>query len=658
MSITNNVIRTNKVTAGKADIGTLNSASLRIKSGSLNITTLTTNTITSNNINVSGELTGSTITSIQEDLSNYENDISINSLRINDLSDSVDDNANAIQDLSTELVSLRSDISGLSSSDLQDVSSRVNTNTEDISDLSGRMGTEGVSRTEFVDLSSSVSGNTDMILSISGRLESLDGFVSEARFQDLSSVVQDNSENIVDLCGAVKDLIGSVGGGGGITNDEFLDLSNRVAGLETDVSNLLGISADVFDLSGRITLQEGLIVDISSDIQDVSDRVTDISNDLTDIRSSYIVKDTRVGIRVDPSNTEFIVRYTLSDGTVDTSDQADIVVGLSSDSVVINGNTTFRGQVQFQGVTSVPARTTLIDTSGLTNIDFMSTTPYSHTEYIMFDTSALHAQTYYNTSINPHSSEIHLRFSKLSQSRNVFISCPPAVAKRIVFSLYDDDDLSESTIVRQQGNIIVQPGAVPIGFNGDTGTVTSSNAATLQDYSSDPYRYLYDLCDNRGNTGRFFYNHATVVPLDDVSKNVGVDHPNATGNRMDISFYPDISSAVDMSNLAITERYHRYYQTGSYQFNIEYVSTGLSSLRNTAHLYVRETSRTRPLRYAERTNSNVAISQSSEAELQLLLARLLFLSQDNFNTTIPIFNSYLDGLNPPELGEGGGPDPP
>ena len=654
MSITNNVIRTNKVTAGKADIGTLNSGSLRIKSGSLNITTLTTNTITSNNLHVTGELTGSTITSIQDDLSNYENDISINSLRINDLSDGVDDNAQAIQDLSTSLVSLKSDICGLSASDLDDISSRVNTNEEDISDLSGRF--EGfVSRSEFVDLSSSVSGNTDTILSISGRLASLDGFVSESRFQDLSSVVQDNSENIVDLCGAVKTLIGSISGGGEITNEEFLDLSNRVAGLETDVSNLLGISDDVFDLSGRVTLQSSLIVGLSSDILDVSDRVTDISDDLADIRNSYIVKDTRVGIRVDPSNSEFIVRYTLSDGTVDTSDQADIVVGLSSDSVVINGNTTFRGQVQFQDVTSIPARTTLIDTSGLTNIDFMSTTPYSHTEYIMFDTSALNAQTYYDTSINPYSSELHLRFSKLSRSRNVFISCPPAVAKRIVFSLHDDDDLSASTISRQQGNIIVQPGAVPIGFNGDTGTVSGSNAATLQDYSSDPYRYLYDLCDNRGNTGRFFYNHATVVPLDDVSKNVGVDHPNATGNRMDISFYPDISSAVDMSNLAITERYHRYYQTGSYQFNIEFISTGEASLRNRAHIYVRETSRTRPLRYAERTNSNVAISQSSESDLQLLIARLLFLSQDNFNTTIPIFNSYLDGLNPPDLGGGGGP---
>lgn len=661
MSITNQNITTNRVIAGTASIGTLNSGSLNIRSGTIQLTTLSTNTLNANNVYVSGDLSGTTIVSILNTQADLSNDIYVNQYRIEDLSADISTNSDRITGLSNEITTLNQTITDLDADDFIDVSSRVFVNETDISDISGRVsdiiiGAGLVTRTEFNDLSNVVTSNTTVLEDLSDEVEILrTGFVTEVRLTDLSNRVYDNSNNITDLCDGVRNILETVSGTSGITNNQFTDLSNRVKGIETDASNILAYGEDISDLSGRVANEELRLVDISNSVNNINGSINDISNDIARYRNSYFVSSDKLGLRVDPSNEEFVVNYTVSDGTVDVSEAANIVIGLSSDSVVINGNTTFRGQVQFQDRVSIPANTVLIDSSGITNIDFLSTTPYSHTDYIMFDTSALNALQYYSDTINPDSAEVHLRFSKLSKSRNVFISCPPACMKRLVFELYDDDDLSNSTIVRMEGNILVQPGAVPIGYNGLLEDVSSTNAERIQDYSSDPYRYLYDLCDNRGNTGRFFYTQAVVVPRDDVSNYVGVDHPNATGNRMDISFYSDISDA-SISGTAITERYHRYYQTGSYQFNIEYVSTGVSHLRNRAHMYVRETARIRPLRYAERTNDNVELTQSNEDQLQLILARLLFLTNDQFGEAITSINEAITSVV--GGGGGGGPSPP
>jgi uncharacterized protein YoxC len=657
MSITNQNITTNRVIAGTASIGTLNSGSLNVRSGTIQLTTLTSNTLNANNVYVSGDLSGTTIINILNTQADLSNDVYVNEFRVQDLSADISTNSDRITGLSNEITALNQSISDLNIDDFVDISARVYTNRGDISDLSGRINDiiigEGlVTRTEFTDLSQTVTENTTLLNDLSDEVEILrTGFVTEVRLTDLSNRVLNNSNDITDLCDGVAILLTTISGTTGITNSQFIDLSNRVRGIETDASNILAIESDVSDLSGRVEIQELRVIDISNSFDQLNDSVQDISNDILRYRNSYFVYDDKLGIRVDPSNEEFIVNYTVSDGTVDVSESANIVIGLSSDSIVINGNTTFRGQVQFQDTVSIPANTVLIDSSGITNIDFLSTTPYSHTDYIMFDTSALNALEYYGGTINPDSAEVHLRFSKLSKSRNIFISCPPACAKRLVFELYDDDDLSNSTIVRMEGNILVQPGAVPIGYNGLLEDVSSTNAERIQDYSSDPYRYLYDICDNnRGNTGRFFYTQAVVVPRDDVSSYVGEDHPNATGNRMDISFYSDISD-TSISGTAITERYHRYYQTGSYQFNIEYISTGVPHLRNRAHMFVRETARIRPLRYAERTNDNVELTQSSEDQLQLILARLLFLTNDQLGEAITFIDQAITSVI------GGGPPP-
>lgn len=670
MSITNADIITNRIVAGTANIGTLNSGSMSIRSGSLKLSTLESNTLDVNNLYVAGDLCGATITGILNTQTDLLNDVSVNKFRIQDLSEGIHDNTIQILDLSNQVLTLNNTIASLDISAFIDLSGRVKVNRNDISDLSGRINDiiigEGlVTQSEFGDLSQSVTSNANLLLELSGDVAILrTGFVTSTQLTDLSGRIQDNSRNIIDLCDGVSTLIGLIGGGGAIiTNQEFIDLSSRVGGIETDLSNLLTLRGDVSDLSGRLELQDLRIDDLSNSFENLKQDTLDISNTLSFIRNSYIVNEDKLGLRVDPSNEEFIINFTLSDGTLDTSGVANIVIGLSSDNVVINGNTTFRGQVQFQDVVSVPPNTVLIDTSGVTTIDFLSNTPYSHTDYIMFDTSSLNALEYYGDSINPDSAELRLRFSRLSKSRNIFISCPPATLGRLTLELYDDDDLSDSTIVRMEGNILVQPGAVPIGFNGLLEDVSSSNADRLQDYSSDPYRYLYDICDNRGNMGRFFYTQAVVVPRDDVSNFVGTDHPNATGNRMDISFYPDVSN-LEISGFGITERYHRYYQTGSYQFNIEYVSTGIPRFRNRAHLYVRETARIRPLRYAERTNSNVELSQSNEDTLQLLIARTLFLKNDGAEDMLAILMTALDfyantGIVPAVLpGDGGTPPPP
>jgi predicted nucleic acid-binding Zn-ribbon protein len=649
MSVTNTSITTNRVIAGTASIGTLNSGSLNIRSGTISLTNLESNSLNTNNIYVSGDLSSATITEILSIQSDLSNDVYVNQFRIADISADVSNHTDLITGLSNEITDLNQSIAQLDLDDFDDLSARVFVNEGDISDLSGRINDivvgEGlVTRIEFTDLSQEVTSNTNILHDLSDEVEILrTGFVTEARLNDLSDQVRDNYDSITDLCDGVAQLIGT-SGGGEITNQEFIDLSNRVRQIEVDTSNILAMETDISDLSGRLTYQESRLEDISDTVDNLQEDVVDISDDLERYRNTYFFSDNKIGLRVDPSNEEFIVNYTISEGTVDVSEAANIVIGLSSDAIVVNGNTTFRGQVQFEDRVSIPANTILIDTSGVTNIDFLSTTPYSHTDYIMFDTSELNALEYYGNAINPDSVELHLRFSKLSKSRNIFISCPPACMKRLVFELYDDDDLSESTIVRMEGNILVQPGAVPIGYNGLLEDVSSTNAHILQDYSSDPYRYLYDLCDNRGNMGRFFYTQAVVVPRDDVSNYVGIDHPNATGNRMDISFYPDVSG--DLSGFELTERYHRYYQTGSYQFNVEYVSTGVPHLRNRAHMYVRETARTRPLRYAERTNNNVELSQSSEDQLQLLVARLLFTDEETFQEVFGAASVILGGGAP------------
>lgn len=528
MSVTHPLIQTNRLTAGSADIGTLSASLMVLNSTNLTVTNLTANTVQTNNLSVAGVLSGPTISDISLNQANQNNDISVNSTRIADVSDAINAQNTIVQTLSGEIHNIQT-------------------------------------------------------------------------------------------------IVNTIDAGSGIT-----DLSNTVAGLESDVS----------DLSGRVGVIDSRLVAFDVSIGDLSNTLNGVVGDVSDLTGSITISNNRIGIRTDPTLPGYTVTY--YNGSADVSSAANVVIGLSSDTILFNGPTTFANEVRFQQTVSVPANTTLIDTSGVTNIDFLSTTPYSHTEYVMFDTSELHALQYYELSMNPYSSELHLRFSKLSKSRNIFISAPPATLKRLVFELYDDDNLTTSSIVRSGGNIIVQPGATPFGYGGQTESASASNAEQIQDYSSDPYQYLYDLSSGRGDLGRFFYNQAVVIPITDVSAYIGTTHPNLTGNRMDISFYPDVSN--DISGLSLMERYHRYYQTGSYQFNVEFISTGQPSLRNNAHLQVREISRIRPLRYAEQTNNNIATVQARNDELQTLIARLIFLSDSNFTSAYSSINTILDGL--------------
>lgn len=677
MSITNSVIRTNRITAGTANITTLNTSSLSVRSGSIIVDTLSSNSIQANNVTISGTLTAPALTSLVTEISNNAYDISINQFRIEDLSGRVADTNGLLVTLSNDLYELIDDLANTNVDEFVDISQRVTTNSQDISDLSGRIdgiviGSGLVTRVEFTALSNEVTTNTQEIIGISNEIDILrNGYVTDVRFEDLSNQVQINTLNITDLCDGVATLLASGGvdpSSSFVTNEQILDLSNRIF---SNTTTILGLSAElstqsllIQDISGRVALVETDIQDISDNLNQTTGVLEDISSRVTLLETSYTVDASgNIGFRIDPDSESFRVHYTLSNGTIDVSEEANIIMGVSSDTINVQGNAEFRGYVTFNDTVSIPANTQMIDTSGVTNIDFLSTTPYSHTDYVMFDTSALEALEYYGMGINPHSSELHLRFSRLSKSRNIVISAPPATLKRLVFELYDDDDLSDSTIIRQEGNILVQPGAVPIGYtaSGFVGTITSGNAETTQDYSSDPYRYLYQdnefVTVDRVNTGRFFYSQAVVIPIEDVSQYISTAHPNYTGNRMDISFYGDISSSDISSSLDLGERYHRYYQTGSYQFQIEFVSPGISQYRNRSHLFVREISRTRPLRYAQPTDSTVLLSNSKKEELQLILARLLFLSESDFDTFSAGINSmflnfYLAG------GFSVGPPPP
>jgi hypothetical protein len=668
MSITNTVIRTNRITAGTANVTTLNTSTLSVRSGSITLNSLNSNTIASNNLTVTGTLTAPALTSLVTEISNNALDISINQFRIEDLSGRIADTNVLLITLSNDLYDLIIDLENTDVDEFVDISQRVTTNARDISDLSGRIdniviGSGLVTRVEFSALSGEVTTNTQEIIGISNDIDVLrTGFVTLDRFDDLSNQVQLNTANITDLCDGVATLIASGGVDPSsvfVTNDQILDLSNRIytntltiAGLSDEISTQI---ASIGDLSGRVASVETDILGISQNVFNNTETLEDISSKLTLLEASYTVDgDGDIGFRVDPDSQNFRVHYTLSNGTIGVSQEANMIIGLSSDTILVQGNTEFRGQVTFNDITSIPANTRLVDTSGVTNIDFLSTTPYSHTDYIMFDTSEMRALQYYGETINPHSSELHLRFSRLSKSRNVIVSVSPATVKRLVLELYDDDDLSDSTIIRQEGNILVQPGAVPVGYtaSGYTGTITSGNAENTQDYSTDPYRYLYEdhgfVTVDRVNTGRFFYSQAVVIPIDDVSQYISTAHPNYTGNRMDISFYGDISSSTLISSsLDLGERYHRYYQTGSYQFHIEFVSPGIPQYRNRSHIFLREISRTRPLRYAQTTDDNILLSNSNKEQLQLILARLLFLNQTDFATFAggidTMFNAFYTG---------------
>jgi hypothetical protein len=669
MSIPNTTIRTNRITAGSGQITTLNTASLTIRSATLDVDTLNANTITTLNMSISGELSAPIITELIDIQTDQILDISINNYRITDISSRNATLNTLILDLSTTLVDIQeSGLAGVyvTQTQFNDLSARVQQDENKITDISSRLASNStyVTNTQFQSLSGDYYTLQSKITSISNDLRDLTiivgGYTLSAEFVSLSGAVNTNRLRLIDLCGLIDDLSESIAGA--VTNAQILDVSNRAY---ADVLKLADISGrlttsviGLADVSGRLKIAETEITTLSGEVATFKSSFTDVSSYFSTLSTKlYVDLCSNVGIGVDPSNNSFIVSYDVS-GVGSFTKRAGVVIGDTSDVVLVNGPTTFRNQVNFLGEVSVPASTTLIDTSGVTTLTFKSTTPYYHTNYIMFDTSSLDAERCHSNG-NIKASEVRIKISRLSEPRNIIVAATPYTMKKLVVELFDDDDLSNSFISRTAGNILIQPGASPLGDIGGYRQDTSAfNQAEVQDFSFKPYEYFYDASAEGFGLdfmGRTFYTHGVVVrPYDLSLSQLPGGHPNLTANRLDITLDPsyvfDLPGTTDASGTHINRQiYHRYYQSSSYMFNIEFISTGQSSLvqRRNAHIYFSEQSRLRPGRVGMTSGRSVPLSQYQVDYLELLMAQMLRYNTTDFGLVGTLIADVINGNSVP-----------
>lgn len=338
---------------------------------------------------------------------------------------------------------------------LDDVCGRVNKNEVDIVGLSNEVfalenATDGLYPLDqdLIDLSSRYGENlpkTDILfIRVYGLKDDLlDGdFATRSDADEIDAQISLNTSNISDV------------------NDTYLFLLNNTSTLAT--------RGNYDDISGRTTDVSNAIDNLGdtdlSAIDDRNDKLTDDINYLIEISNNL------------PDDIEF-QKPRIPDISLNISANADgVMIGISANVTVsgvqigeefVKNGTYFNSKItDIRGVTTISdtqasfIRHTLDtdfvdeprDVSQLT-VDFRSTTPYAPTHHILLDPSEafmipddpnflfanpLKAQADAGTGLD-------IRISRLSKSRRIVVTVPPATASRVTISLYDDDTFTDTS---------------------------------------------------------------------------------------------------------------------------------------------------------------------------------------------------------------------
>jgi predicted nucleic acid-binding Zn-ribbon protein len=304
-------------------------------------------------LDVNGTITGS---EIHDTTGNLRTTINSNINNITDVSGRVSTNEVAITNIQT---------------DITDVSGRVSTNETaitdiqtDITDVSGRVSTNETAitdiQTDITDVSGRVSTNETAITNIqtditdiSGRLDS----VGETNITDVSGRVSTNETAITSIQADITDISGRLDSVG---ETNITDVSGRVSTNETAITS---IQTDITDVSGRVSTNETAITIIQTDITDISGRLDSVGEtNITDVSGRVSTNETAI--------TDIQTDITDVSGRVSTNETAitDIQTNITDVSGRVSTNETAITSIQTD-ITDISGR---LDSVGETNITDVS----------------------------------------------------------------------------------------------------------------------------------------------------------------------------------------------------------------------------------------------------------------------------------------------
>lgn len=433
-----------------SDTGTVGSATITNTGSIINSQITTINVSEQVNINdaamVKTELDGKTINELRNRMLGSNSGILTNIINLNMLDLLQDINDSNLTSISNEVNNINNQ-EFPSASKNADLSNRTNVNEQSILDISNETyalenATSGYYPTDsdYIELNLHNQANADRTQTLSVRAcglldETLDAsYVSMDRGNDLSNSITHNDDIIDEIRIGYDTAFGLASTIA--TQSNYDDLSERVITISNDIVPFVN-NSNIYNVNQVITRESEL-----------SNRTSGLGSDASTLNVAMNIYDARI--------LENNLKY-----TIDNSDNVSIYDQSPNDTgnVNVNGNVYINGEItEFRGVVDISdsptdLNETLIDTepyqttrdvSELT-IDFMSTSEYCPTHYVILDPSevvvggptiSLTPAVYYQSDGGMN---VNLRLSRLSKSRRIVVTAPPTTVARMSVTLYDDD---------------------------------------------------------------------------------------------------------------------------------------------------------------------------------------------------------------------------
>lgn len=433
-----------------SDTGTVGSATITNTGAIINSQITIINVSDQVNVNdsamVKTELDGKTINEVRDRMLESNSGILTNIINLNMLDLLQDTNDSNLNSISNELDSIRNQ-EFPSASKNADLSNRTYVNEQVILDISDETyalenATSGYYPTDsdYIELNTYNQSNADRTQILSVRKcglfdETLDtSYVSMDRGHDLSNSITHNDDIIEEARIGYDTVFGMASTIA--TQSNYDDLSQRVITITNDIIPFVN-NSNIYNVNQVISRESVL-----------SNRTGELGSDTSTLTTAMNIYD---GIILENN-----LKY-----TIDNSSNVSIYEQSSGDTgnINVNGKVYINGDItEFRGVVDISdtpndLNETLIDTtpyqttrdvSELT-IDFMSTSEYCPTHYVILDPSevvvggptiSLTPALYYQSDGGLN---VNIRLSRLSKSRRIVVTAPPTTVARMSVTLYDDD---------------------------------------------------------------------------------------------------------------------------------------------------------------------------------------------------------------------------
>lgn len=457
VSATTFVANTGKIGSTTTDRAT------NITNGEISTIKVSGDTTISENAFVKTTLGGDTINSINSTSTTLNARMLVNKTNIDSLETRQSNNNNNFSGVSQEYYSILQN-EFPTTDKVSDLSGRCAVNENTILDLSNEVHLLETANTGGYPLDAdqnaleernnqNISGSDILFIRVYGlKDDALDGnFVDREIADNIESRIGVNTQNIADANDGYYSIYNNLSTL--VTQENYNDLSERTI----DVSNVIAPFIGDTNLFG--------FNEVNSRNQDVKEAI----DDLEDVSNSYPATFGIINNRIrDVSNQISITNERIMIGiSADqfTGDNSGVIIGEEStrNNTYFNGKITdIRKETTISGTAeniiqpNIDIDTDFVDVSrDVSNIivDFTSNTPYAPTHYILLDPSEaiLGDVPFGSSKIDDTSTLIYqsdggtgldLRISRLSKSRRIIVTIPPACASRFTITLYDDDNFT------------------------------------------------------------------------------------------------------------------------------------------------------------------------------------------------------------------------